>query len=314
MLSFSFFNNWFGEMRIIVLAILISFLNFCNLEKVSITNQGGISNSERKIILEIGNRKVSLGMWKSYLNSMTPDEEMGNDILSKLFDEFIEREMIYTYALEIGFQIKDMEYKKFLGKLGLDDTKENRETFIVANFIREEIKNKIFISQEELKKYYGEHYSEFRQKKLYHIKEIVVNNKELAQEIHSELMKNGVLRFGNFAREYSISPSAINGGDLGYFSRNQLPPEFEKIIFSLRPGKISKVIRTKYGYHIFYLEEVIGEHQLKFYEVKGKIDSILRERREKMMYNNLLKKLRRKYKIKVINKNLNFNYKGNFSM
>ncbi len=299
-------------MKGLILIILLSLFNFCDVSKVNISKESATASREnvKKIVLEIGSRKISYGEWKRYLKENVVDEDLDDGVLSKLFDNFVEQELLYKAAIDGGYKIDVKKYEKFIKELGLEDNPISRKDFLVAFYLKENVKDKVNVSKEEMKRYYKEHFLEFRQKKLYHIKEIVVNSKELAKEIHSELVKNGVLRFGNFAREYSISPSAINGGDLGYFSKNQLPPEFEKIIFSLKPGKISKVIRTKYGYHIFYLEEVLGEHQLKFYEVKDKIKNILRERREKKLYEELLKNLREKCEIVIHKKNLGFNYRG----
>ncbi len=304
-----------GVMKYFALIFLLSLLNFCNIGKVGISTNSKTKSvaEDKKIVLKIGDKKISYGEWKDYLKENSLEEDMEDVVLSKLFDEFINQELILKEALDEGYSISSQKYQKFLKEFGLKDSEESKKTFLITFFLEKNVKGKVVITTDELKKYYREHYMDFRQKKLYHIKEIVVNKKELAQEIHTELVKNGVLRFGNFAKEYSISPSAVNGGDLGYFSKNQLPPEFEKIIFSLKPGKISDVIRTKYGYHIFYLEEVLGEHQLKFYEVKDRIESVLRERKEKKRYNALLDVLKKKYKIVINRKKLGFNYMGDFN-
>lgn len=57
-------------------------------------------------------------------------------------------------------------------------------------------------------------------------------------------------KFEELAQEYSICDSAKNGGTLGKFSSGSMVPEFEKALFKLLPGEVSKPIKTKYGFHI----------------------------------------------------------------
>ena len=65
--------------------------------------------------------------------------------------------------------------------------------------------------------------------------------------------------FESLARNYSQCPSAESGGDLGYFARGEMVPEFERAVFALSPGEISDVVETMYGYHIIRCEERQGD-------------------------------------------------------
>ena len=59
----------------------------------------------------------------------------------------------------------------------------------------------------------------------------------------------------NLARKHSLSPDAKQGGDLGWFERGAMPPIFEQVCFALPEGKVSDVVASSYGFHLF---KVIG--------------------------------------------------------
>lgn len=81
-----------------------------------------------------------------------------------------------------------------------------------------------------------------------HAAHILVKDRATAEKVLAEL-KAGA-KFEDLARKYSIDPSNANGGDLGYFQRGDLLPEFENAVIKLKPGQISGIVRTKLGYHI----------------------------------------------------------------
>ena len=74
--------------------------------------------------------------------------------------------------------------------------------------------------------------------------------KTLAEKLAKEL-KADSSKFAQYAKKYSNDPmSAKKGGDLGFFAKEQMVPEFSKVAFSLKPNTVSDVIQTQFGYHI----------------------------------------------------------------
>jgi len=82
---------------------------------------------------------------------------------------------------------------------------------------------------------------------------ILVNTKEEAEKIREEII-NG-RNFTAAAQEYSICPSAKQGGDLGWFSKGMMVPEFEKAAFSLPLNEISEPVQTQYGWHLILVTD-----------------------------------------------------------
>lgn len=77
---------------------------------------------------------------------------------------------------------------------------------------------------------------------------ILVRNAADAVKIKKEIENGGSFEY--YAQKYSLCPSGQKGGDLGYFKRGDMVPEFEKKAFSMNVGEISNPIRTNFGWHI----------------------------------------------------------------
>ena len=80
-----------------------------------------------------------------------------------------------------------------------------------------------------------------------HCAHILVRTEKEANKVLERLKKE---KFSKIAKELSLCPSKKRGGDLGTFGRGQMVKEFEKVASKLQKGQISKIIKTKFGYHI----------------------------------------------------------------
>ena len=78
----------------------------------------------------------------------------------------------------------------------------------------------------------------------------------VTESLHVQILSGA--DFAQLAKEYSDDPTAANGGDLGFFKRGDMVPEFERAAYSLAPGQVSGVIQTAYGFHIIKCEERDG--------------------------------------------------------
>lgn len=78
---------------------------------------------------------------------------------------------------------------------------------------------------------------------------ILVKTRPEAVKIKKQI-ENGEITFEDAAKEYSLCPSGQNGGDLGFFTRQQMVQQFSETAFDLRPGQISDPVGTKFGWHI----------------------------------------------------------------
>ena len=87
-----------------------------------------------------------------------------------------------------------------------------------------------------------------------HARHILVEKRETAQDLIEKLGSGE--DFATLAQRHSKGPSAKSGGDLGYFGREQMVPEFAEVAFALEPGAVSqKPIQTKFGWHVIKVED-----------------------------------------------------------
>jgi peptidyl-prolyl cis-trans isomerase C len=103
-----------------------------------------------------------------------------------------------------------------------------------------------------------------------HARHILVATEAEAKEVKAELDKGA--DFAELAKKKSKDPGASDGGDLGFFTKEQMVPEFSKVAFSLAPGQISDPVKTQFGWHIIKVEEKRTRKAPEFAQVKGQIE------------------------------------------
>lgn len=90
-----------------------------------------------------------------------------------------------------------------------------------------------------------------------------------AEQVLEEVRTSGK-DFADLAGQYSEDVTATKGGDLGYFSRGQMGPEFEAAAFSLEPGQTSGLVQTEFGYHIIKLEEKLKDDSGEVTQIRAR--------------------------------------------
>ena len=107
--------------------------------------------------------------------------------------------------------------------------------------------------------------------------------------------------FTELAKVNSACPSSSNGGDLGFFQRGQMVPEFDSKAFSLEKGELSDPVKTQFGYHIIKILDKQVESQEEYDAVKDKIDRNLLTSMQRDAVTGYTEDLKAKAKIKISN-------------
>ena len=122
----------------------------------------------------------------------------------------------------------------------------------------------------------------------------VAEGEQLLREVRERAV-SGEETFEDLARRYSQDSNASAGGDLGYFSKGDLAPEFESAVFSLKTGEVSPVVRTDFGLHLIKLTDVrkksLGEGEDRE-ALMRQIRFRLREKEVERLYKQWVKTLR----------------------
>src|SRR3990172_2658897 len=238
-----------------------------------------------------------------------------SDLKQAYLDQMIERKILVQEARKVGINVTPEELNQAISevktdypgegfgeRLGLKGTtleewkRRLEEKLLAEKMIRSSLRYRGEIDEKGALQYYEKHPELFRVKEKILARQIVVPDGEEALQILKRLKKGE--NFEKLAREKSLGPERVEGGDLGYFSKGERPAEFDEI-FSMEVGAISEVIRSPYGYHIFRLEEKIEPRQISFEEAKGSILEELRQRRGEEEYQRWLKGLKGKARVKI---------------
>jgi peptidyl-prolyl cis-trans isomerase C len=182
-----------------------------------------------------------------------------------------------------------------------------RKDIVIGNLLEKDVIDKVVVTEADAKKFYDENLEKFKVPESYHASHILigVDAKATAEEkkkarAKAEAIRKRVLAgedFAALAKAESTCPSKEQGGDLGTFGKGEMVPSFEKATAALKPGEISEVVETEYGYHIIKLAEKEEAKVVKFDEAKEDILNYLRQTRTQQAITDYLAKLRSTAKI-----------------
>lgn len=174
---------------------------------------------------------------------------------------------------------------------------ELRTAALAKQLLAQVVEPAVALTENELQAYYQSHADQFRHAEQVHLRQIVCRD-----GIQATIALTQVLTGGDFAaaaREYSIAPEAGRGGDLGFISRGELPPEVEEAAFRLPVGEVSSMVETPFGVHILQVLEQLPASALTFAQARPTIERTLRRQRADARWRDWLGELRRGAKIDI---------------
>jgi len=215
-------------------------------------------------------------------NNITIDQNELVEILSQKREGYIEDALEKTLALE---------------KISRDDWENSIQTTLLTNkLINKYVNSKVSVSEKEMREYFDKS-NDFHKKEQVRALHIMVESEEEIREIQKEIRRKQK-SFSDLAKEYSLGPEGIQGGDLGYFEAGQMPEEFDDV-FKLKINKVSDIIRTPYGFHLFKVVDKVQERKLVFEESKSSIKKVLLKNLQDKAFQEWFLKLKRNARIDI---------------
>jgi len=184
-----------------------------------------------------------------------------------------------------------------LEKISIDDWENSIKTTVLTNkLIHKHVNSKVSVSEKEMREYFDKS-TEFHKKEQVRALHIMVESEEEIREIQKEIRRKQK-SFSDLAKEYSLGPEGIQGGDLGYFEAGQMPEEFDDV-FKLKINKVSDIIRTPYGFHLFKVVDKVQERKMEFEESKSSIKKVLLKDLQDKAFQEWFLKLKRNARIDI---------------
>jgi len=173
---------------------------------------------------------------------------------------------------------------------------EFRDEMLLQKLVATDVNEKIKITEDEIKDYFNKHRSHYKTDSRARVAQIVLRDMATAEKAMEKL--NAGEDFTKVASEMSIGPEAGRGGDLGFITRWVMPNPLDKTIFKLPVNKISPIVQSSYGFHIFKVLESQPAKDRNLADVRQDVIADIRLQKEETAFADWLEELKNKAVIK----------------
>ncbi|HUV77042.1 MAG TPA: peptidylprolyl isomerase [Desulfobacterales bacterium] len=240
------------------------------------------------------------------------------DIKNRVLETLVNRELLYQESQNKGVKVEDAEvnqqvdilkkrfpnedeFKAALLEMKISEAElksQIRKGIAIQQFVDKDLVQDVKVSQKEVEDFYKNNPDMFNQSEQVKASHILIkvdtkadkSAKDQANKKIKEIQKK--LEDGEdfvaLAKEYSEGPSNVNGGDLGYFERGRMVKPFEDVAFKLKPGEVSDMVETPFGYHLIKVVDKKPESVVSYENAKERIAQYLeQEKKEKALKRNI---------------------------
>lgn len=247
----------------------------------AILSTGVCFAEESAVLAEIGDKKITQADY-DWIVGLYP-EDIQKTLKAK--PELRKRFLLRMVQVEL---LSDIARKK-----KIDETPAVREQikmlvddFLSKEALKREVVDKIVVTEEDMKSYYNVNKEAYKIPETVRARHILVKapkDATEAEKAESSKKAEEILKrikagedFAGLATEFSDDKgSKGKGGDLGFFPRGRMAKPFEDAAFSLKPGEVSDIVETKFGYHIIKLEDIKEAKLRSFEDVKKETKNAL---------------------------------------
>ncbi len=217
-----------------------------------------------RVILEVEGTAYRNSDLDRYVLDNAGKGELSPASLSRLYDRFVEEKLLLTAARRQGVKLTSEEEEAYRTKLsgeippgepspGAPGYERLFDRPLIEKYSYRFLGG-LGVRDDEVHAFYEEHKRDFLVPERVRVSQILLETENKAVEVLRRLGDASEEEFRRIARQESVGPEAFRGGDMGVFKAGDLPFEMEKVVFSLGEGRLSPVVESSYGYHIFRMD------------------------------------------------------------
>lgn len=191
------------------------------------------------------------------------------------------------------------------------ETMDQLEKRVLAAMAMEKILSTVKVDDSEVQAFYDEHKAAFvvpESVKASHI--LIQVSKDAGDSLWKKAQKDlvalrkdilaGKVSFEDAAKNRSDCPSKADGGNLGFFIKGQMVPEFDEVAFSTKVGEISAPVKTQFGYHIVKVTDKKDQSTKSLEEVKEDLRQQLLQKKQREVMEEYIEKLHKQYEVTIL--------------
>ena len=245
-----------------------------------------------KVLAVAAGHEITEKELKDLISNYPPEQQiyMANP---KAHEQLVEQLIAFHLFAKMAEEEKITEtdeYQKMIEKMKVELASHMAATKVIEG---------AEVSDEETKAFYEENKEQFVQGAQVSAKHILVDSEEKAAQIAEEIAAGK--NFEDAAKEYSTCPSKERGGDLGFFGKGQMVPEFEKAAFEAELNVVVGPVKTQFGYHLILVEDKKESSEVPYEQVQAQIYQQLLQNKQKDAYDQKVAELSEKYGVEKVN-------------
>ena len=311
-----------------VTAIALIFIAFPAMASEKRASEGKVAIVNGSLITQGDfNREVSVVQQRLLSKGRTLNESQLLEMKKNVLESLINRELLYQESQKQGIKVNDAaaedrlrkvkerfpnegKFKNALSAMNLSEDvlrSQFKRDLTIRQFIDKKFVQGLIVSDKETRAYYDDHQNLFKQPEQVRARHILIKVAPQADESQKAEARKNIEQiqkklqrgedFAALAKAFSEDPSNAKGGDLGYFKRGQMVKHFEDVALALRPGEVSDIVETRFGYHIIELIDKKPESLIAYEEIKDKLQQYLKQQKFRNQLTQYIEELRGKAKI-----------------
>lgn len=253
--------------------------------------------------------------------------ELREKVLNQMIDEKLTDQEIARYNIQVSEEaidntIEEMKKRTYMTDQQLRDRLEKegltmdeyrtqmKNQILRVRLVNREVKSKIVITDEDIRTYYEKHRDRYVGEGSVHLRQILMDVPSSAGEEEKDVIRKKLAAirqqvidgasFEELARQYSESPLAKDGGDLGTFKMSDLAPYILNALSGLKAGQVTEIVENDKGMQLFYVQALQEGQSKSLEEVTPEIENILYDEIVNRKFMSWLEELRERSHIKII--------------